>query len=257
MLTVALPTRLFTATLPVPTHRGVLVDQTQHSLRLRIREGAREIQGEHGSVEKTLEVITSAAVETVPGTSHAGVTLVIGRRRFESRAATSALPRQLDELQQSLGEGPCVQAAWLYETVDVDDLEGDQRWPKFAARAVELGVRSMLSFQLYTVDETLGALNLYAKTPRAFPSESYEAGLLLATHAAIALTGALRESQLKSALATRDIIGQAKGMIMERYGIDAVKAFDLLRRLSQETNTPLAQIARSLVEREHPPLSDR
>ncbi len=210
---------------------------------------ARLIQREHADLERTLSAITAAAVGVVPGTSWAGITLVTARRRLESRAATADVATKLDALQQELGEGPCLHSAWEHETVQVNDLAADERWPAFAAGAVRLGVRSMLSFQLYTYEENLGALNLHSAQSHAFGTDSYDAGITLAAHAAVVLSGARREDQFRSALASRDVIGQAKGMLMERFGIDAVQAFALLTRMSQDTNTPLVEVARSVAQR--------
>ncbi|KAA0017695.1 GAF and ANTAR domain-containing protein [Antrihabitans cavernicola] len=206
------------------------------------------MQVAHGSVEETLQTITQAALTMVPGAAQAGITLVIGRHKVQSRAATSPVSRELDELQERLGEGPCLQATWEHETVSAPDLATESRWPRFAAGAVGMGVGSMLSFQLYTDDNDLGAMNLYGSRPHAFDADSYRTAAVLATHAAIALTGAQQQQQWQSALATRDVIGQAKGMLMERYKIDAVAAFDLLTTLSQEANVKVAEIARRLVD---------
>lgn len=133
----------------------------------KIADAARRMQQEHSSVEMTLRSITTAALETVPGVEQAGITLVTGRYEIESRAATSETPRKLDDIQQELREGPCVQSAWEHETVYAEDLAQTTPWPRFAEAAVKLGVRSMLSFQLFTFGENLGALNLYAQSPGA------------------------------------------------------------------------------------------
>jgi hypothetical protein len=132
------------------------------------------------------------------------------------------------------------------EVVRSDDLREEPRWPEFAAAAVGLGVYSMLNFQLYTHRGGAGALNLLGATPRAHSSESQAFGASLATHAAVAITTLNRHRQFESALATRDTIGQAKGIVMERFRIDAIAAFDLLKRLSQDTNTPVRQVAECL-----------
>nr|WP_235916798.1 GAF and ANTAR domain-containing protein [Spelaeibacter cavernicola] len=216
--------------------------------RARMAMLARKIQAEHDSVDATLQSITDSATAMVPGAAHAGITLVTGRHRVESRAPTSPIPRKLDELQEQLGQGPCVQAVSAHETVDAPDLATDTRWPQFAAAATALGVGSMLSFQLYTDANNLGALNLYGATPHAFDAAAHDTAEALATHAAIALLGAQQQQQWRSALATRDLIGQAKGMLMERYNITAVQAFGLLTQLSQEANTKLIDIAHTLVD---------
>ena len=110
----------------------------------------------------------------------------------------------------------------------------------------------MLSFQLFTDQKKMGALNFYGEQPAVFDDDAVEMGLILATHAALAWKLLRREEQFRSALGSRDIIGQAKGMLMERFKIDAVQAFELLKRLSQNSNTPVATVARQLVESEHP-----
>jgi GAF domain-containing protein len=231
---------------------GRIVDMTNDpapgAFSAKMADVARRMQQEHSSVEMTLRSITAEAVENVPGVEQAGITLVTGRYTLESRAATSELPRLLDGIQEKLRQGPCVQAAWEHETVHAADLAQSTPWPDFAAAAVELGVRSMMSFQLFTYGENLGALNLYSRTARAFGADSYDAGLALATHAAIVLVAAQREEQWVSALASRDVIGQAKGKLMERFNIDAAQAFVLIRQLSQESNTKLVDIARAIVE---------
>ncbi|MFZ2178081.1 MAG: GAF and ANTAR domain-containing protein [Rhodococcus sp. (in: high G+C Gram-positive bacteria)] len=225
-----------------PDHIG-----TGDRLGETMAELAMTLQKQHRSIDGTLESITRSAVRMVPGVHHAGITLVVGRRRLEPRAATDKLPLRIDQLQTELGEGPCLDAIWEQHTVEVPDMSTEKRWPRFAKAAAESGVRSMLSFQLYTHQDNLGALNLYSDVADGFDDTSHEVGLLLATHAAIALIAAQRETQLQSALASRDVIGQAKGIVMERYGVDAVRAFELLSRLSQEWNIPVAEIARRVV----------
>jgi len=113
-------------------------------------------------------------------------------------------------------------------------------------------VRSIVSFQLFGEGKSIAALNLYAEPARAFDDESVELGLVFAAHTTVAWNMMRRQEQFSSALASRDLIGQAKGILMERFGINALAAFELLRRLSQESNTRLADIARRLVDSAHP-----
>ncbi|MGA9872217.1 MAG: GAF and ANTAR domain-containing protein [Rhodococcus sp. (in: high G+C Gram-positive bacteria)] len=154
---------------------------------------------------------------------------------------------RIDALQEQLGEGPCVDAARHEPVVRCDDLTIDDRWPRFVPDAVEAEVRSTLSFQLYVGESSVGGLNLFSSTPHAFDDEDEELGLILATHAAMALYAANKTQQFTSALASRDIIGQAKGMIMERYKVDALRAFELLAKLSQDANVPVVELAEQLV----------
>ncbi len=134
----------------------------------------------------------------------------------------------------------------MEQTVRVSDTASEDRWPEFAKRAAQLGVGSMLSFQLYVVGDNLGALNLYNREPDAFDDESEHVGLLFASHAAVAMAGAQRNEQLIRAIGTRDLIGQAKGILMERHKLTAEQAFMLLVRASQATHTKLRDIAEQL-----------
>ncbi|MCG5433930.1 GAF and ANTAR domain-containing protein [Mycobacterium sp. MYCO198283] len=205
-------------------------------------------------IEDLLLEVTRSATDMLPGVKHAGVTLVTSKRRKpQSLAATGDIPKQVDALQERHQQGPCLESIWDRHTVLVDDFENESRWPMFVADLLsQTPVRSSLSIQLFTNERELGALNLYSDTAHTFTADIEEVGLVLATHAAIGLASARRTDELYSALASRDIIGQAKGIIMERFDVNAVRAFELLRKLSQETNTPLNEVARRLVQRDHP-----
>lgn len=201
-----------------------------------------------------LTSVTAAAVEQVPGAEWAGITLV-SKRRVVSVAPTDDIAKHVDHLQESVGAGPCVQAAteWSGHIVRSDDYESETRWPEFIALALsETPVRSTIAFQLYRSDAAMGSLNIHSGQPGAFTAEAEELGIAVATHAALALHAARREEQFASALASRDIIGQAKGMIMERFDIDALRAWELIRRLSQDSNTPVVELARQLIDADHP-----
>ncbi|MFC9359558.1 GAF and ANTAR domain-containing protein [Rhodococcus sp. NPDC057014] len=220
----------------------------EHRLRAEIEQIARDLRAEHANIQGTLEVITKSARDVVPGAEDAGITLVTRGRAFQSRAATSELPKKIDDLQHRLHDGPCVQAIWNHETVLVRDMITEQRWPRFAPEAAAIGARSMLAFQLYTTEHTMGALNLHLSRTNAFDDDSVSIGGTLATHAAIALIASLREEQFRDALASRDVIGQAKGMLMQRYSIDADEAFAILTRRSQNSNTPLNEVALNIIQ---------
>ena len=209
---------------------------------------ARRLQEEHGDVEATLQMITSLTITTVPAAEECSISYVIGRHTVEPRASTGELPRAVDALQSELGEGPCMDAAWDEEVVRVDDLAAEQRWPRFAARASEMGVGSMLCFQLFVEGDRLGALNVYARTPGAFDTEAEAVARMLATHAAVALAGAQHETNLRTAMDSRDLIGQAKGILMERHRLTADQAFGVLARASQEMNRKLVDVAYTLTD---------
>jgi GAF domain-containing protein len=204
------------------------------------------------SLDSVLEAVTASVVDILPAADSAGILLISPGGVFESRACTSEVPRRLDQYQEEFGEGPCLEAAIDELVVRADDFRTDGRWPRYGPAAVEAGVLSGLSFKLYTSRRKAGALNIFAKHANAFDAQAEAIGSALAAHAAAAIVASRNEEQLKSALMTRDIIGQAKGMIMERYKSDAVRAFELLRQLSQDTNTPLVEIAQQIVSAESP-----
>ncbi|XWO29104.1 GAF and ANTAR domain-containing protein [Rhodococcus sp. BGS-1C] len=207
------------------------------------------LQRDYESVEDTLRSITDATLSLVPSATDVSVSLVIGRRRVQSRAATSTTALEIDRLQDCLEEGPCLDAVWTHQTIEVPDLGKETRWPRFAPAAAALGVRSMLCFQLYTLHDNLGALNLSSTSVDAFDGEARQTGTLVATHAAVALIAAEHEHQMQSALASRDVIGQAKGIVMERYDVSAIRAFDMIRKLSQDWNITVAELARTIANR--------
>lgn len=222
-------------------HRG------QDPLALRLSQVARQLEGS-GSPAATLEEIVHAAVELIPGVDEGSISLVLGRRKVTSEAATGTLPRIIDALQLETGQGPCVDAAYRQETVRVADMAAEQRWPLFAARAAEAGAHGMLSFQLFVSGDDLGALNLYSYEANAFDDESEHVGLMFASHAAIAYAGIRRQAQLTDAVASRLVIGQAQGILMERYGLEEGQSFALLIRASRSTNLKLRDVARRLVD---------
>lgn len=211
-------------------------------LAQRMAELARSVASPK-TVQEILEDVTSTAQELIPGADTAGVLLLVRGGQFESLATTSDMPHKLDELQVQFGEGPCIEAAVNDLIVRTDDFRHEHRWPKYSAACVEKGVLSGLSFKLYTSSRTAGALNLFAYKPHAFTPTDETTGMILAAHAAAALLAGRQSEQLESALSTRDRIGQAKGIIMERYGVDDVRAFEMLKQLSQDSNTRLTEIA--------------
>jgi hypothetical protein len=194
-----------------------------------------------------VQSVTDAAVNLITGVHCADVLLISGPDLFRSMAATSQLAIDLDGMQRRCREGPCLDAAVGHSVIFCNDLGKDPRWPSFAKAATAAGVHAMLSFQLFTHNGRMGALNLFGLTPDAFTLESEALGAMLATHVANAFIADDKALQFRSALNSRDVIGKAKGMIMERFCVDAVRAFDLLVKLSQQSNTRVAVVAAELV----------
>ncbi|RCW43669.1 GAF domain-containing protein [Halopolyspora algeriensis] len=228
--------------------------ETEYDLVQTLGDLARRLEAEQ-DLTATLEATTHAAVATVPGADYAGISWS-GPRRVTAQAPTHELVSYCDQLQSELGEGPCLRAISSQDTIVVDDLTRDDRWPAFAPRAAEIGVRSMISFRLFVESDTLGALNLYATAPGQFGTQARIVGELFASHAAMVLSGKKREDQLTEALATRDLIGQAKGLLMAREKITGEQAFQLLVRTSQDTNIKLVEVARWLVDEHENPGQD-
>lgn len=139
------------------------------------------------------------------------------------------------------------------EVVHVNHVRHDQRWPAFVPRAVNLGLRSQLGVRVYLSDTTVGGLNLYSTQSDVISEDSVALAHLFATQAAVALGRIRKVEQLMTALETRSVIGQAVGVLMERYKIDSDRAFNFLTRISQTSNTKLRDIAKSVVETVSPP----
>ena len=209
---------------------------------------ARDLE-HNDSAETVLAAIVAAAVTMVPGAEGGSISVVAARRRVTSEAPTSELAAQVDAIQNEVQQGPCLDAAYEQQTVRVDDLATEDRWPLFAQRASAAGAASMLSLQMFVEGDDLGALNLYSRQSAAFTDESEQVGLLVAAHAAVAYAGARKEAQLAQAVISRDLIGQAKGVLIERFKIDGDRAFLVLTRVSQHSNRKLVDVAHELVSR--------
>ena len=216
---------------------------------LRIAELVQNLHSRSDTDADTViaELAEHAAVE-IPGAQYAGITVTRNGKHIETPAATHFYPMLLDKVQQRHQQGPCLTAAWEEKTIHVADLETDDRFPLYRQDALaETPIRTIMAFQLFIAGETMGALNVYADEPNVFGDESRNIGLVFAAHSSVAWNSARRDEQFKNALASRDVIGQAKGMIIERYGVDAVQAFELLRKLSQDSNVPLIKVATEIV----------
>lgn len=201
-----------------------------------------------GDLEKTLQVITRSAAETVPGIVEVSISLTRKNGRIDTIAPTGPLAEQADQLQYELHEGPCVDAALGEPVVMVGDLATDSRWPSFGPRAAALGLGAHLAFQFRADPHARGALNLYSTAPYGIDQDSVHLGSLFAGQVALAMGWAKQDETMSEALATRNVIGQAVGIVMERYTLDADRAFAFLARMSQSSNLKLREVAAALVE---------
>lgn len=195
--------------------------------------------------DRTVQAVAEYAANAV-GADYAGVMLIHGRRRVEIAATTDPRVDQADQLQLEFDEGPCLSAIDAGQSFVIADTTTDQRWPQWCRRVSQLGILSVLSIRLATDSSKVGSLNIYANTPDRFNDDDAAVGQILARHASIALDTARQLESLQQAIDGRTVIGQAQGILMERYDLDADQAFAVLRRYSQTQNTKLAEIARKL-----------
>ncbi|MBM2620778.1 GAF and ANTAR domain-containing protein [Actinoplanes sp. LDG1-06] len=193
-----------------------------------------------------LTAIVTQAAQTVPSAVWAGV-IELERGRLTPKATLGDPPRVLDRLQQEQNTGPCIDAARDQQVVVVDDTATDRRWPGIAATAVAQGVCSMLCLPLWVDGHRLGTLSLYGEQSHAFAAAERRLAAFYATLAALALADSRRVAQLTLALESRDLIGQAKGILAERLRITPEAAFALLKKTSQDTNQRLVAVAEKLV----------
>jgi hypothetical protein len=204
---------------------------------------------EPADIDAALGELTAAAVQALGVAEYAGITVATRDGAVRTASSVGPYPSLLDDIQQCHHDGPCLSAAWEQHMVRIPDLRVETRWPAYCRDALAYTpVKTVMSFQLFADHRTMGALNFYAERPYVFDDEAVELGWMLATDTALAWNLLRRDQQFRSALGTRDLIGQAKGLIMERFGVDAVQAFDLLRQLSQDSNTPVAEVAARVVK---------
>jgi GAF domain-containing protein len=225
-------------------------------LAVQLAEVARALE-DQDNAQDTLDEIVRAAVDTIPGARDAGIMMVVDRRDVRTVSQTGDVVGQVDQAQYDTAQGPCLTGLYERKTVTMPDTAAEQRWPAFTERARELDVAAMVSFRLFVTDNDLGALNLYSSEPHAFDEDAEHVGLLFATHAAVALAGALQQEHLTQAVHGRDLIGQAKGILMERHKLTGDQAFTVLVRTSQRTNTKLRDLATHLVHTGELPTAPR
>jgi GAF domain-containing protein len=206
------------------------------------------------TAQATLEAVARLAQETIPGCDAASVT-VMENGHPRTTVATAETAEALDQRQYDTDTGPCLDAIRKQRTVRVDSFEETPAWPEFTPAALDRGVRSSLSLPLVALDEPVGALNLYSHAEAGF-ADAEPTGHIFATQAAVTLANATAfhraldlARNLTAALEHRDVIGQAKGILMAQQGVSSEEAFDLLRRASQRTNRKLHELAVELVDR--------
>lgn len=200
-----------------------------------------------GDLDQTLERITAAAVEVLPDVDYASITVKHADGRLETFAPTDDLLCDIDAAQYDLQEGPCYESAVETVHVSAPHLADDLRFPRYAPVAIAAGIEAQAGIRLFDTRASTGALNLYSTRAGAF-EDLGAVGELFTHQAATALAYAEQVSQLQEAVRTRQLIGQAIGVLMERFDLDEARAFGFLTRLSQDSNIKLRLVAERLLE---------
>ena len=202
------------------------------------------------SVEDTLKLLVTTAVELIDGCDHASISY-LDQKVLRSASSNDDIGPTLDALQTETQEGPCMDTIRDGGLLVTGDLRSDERWPEYGPRAAAAtGVVSSMGVELLHGGRRVGALNLFAERPDAFAPDGQRDAIiaLLASHAGPALAAALAREDFERALASRDLIGQAKGILMARSGVDADAAYEMLSSASQRMNVKLVEVAQRLVD---------
>jgi len=226
----------------------------QSPLERSLAELSTFLVSDHSSAD-TLTRVAVLAVEAVPPAIFAGITMLVDDR-VTTQTFTDPTCPEIDQAQYESGHGPCLDAFRNGSTIIVESLATDDRYPEFAASAMTHGVRSTLSLPMLSGDSSIGALNFYAGTDAAFGKTEAEVGRLFAAQATVVLVNAqaywgarLRSEHLEQALAGREVIDLAKGIIMNAIGCGPDEAFDTLVKQSQQENRKLRDVATDIVTR--------
>jgi GAF domain-containing protein len=214
--------------------------------RMGVFKDLAQVLGTASDEGVRIKLAVEAATSLVEHCTHAGFT-VNQLGGLSTEASSDDVVQRANELQQELGEGPCLDVMRDQDTLVSPDLARERRWPRWAPRvAQELEVSSLISVLVYTDTQSYGALSLYAPRDNAFDADSVAIAQTLAGQLAMVMTSGREIDQLGRALHSRTIIGQAQGILMERLDIDAAQAFDYLRRMSSHTNRKLVALAEEI-----------
>jgi GAF domain-containing protein len=226
----------------------LLPDADEGSPWSAVEQLVRRLRASGDDSDELLARICREAVRLVPAARDVGVIITDAQHNLATVCATGPAPRELDELQMKLGTGPCLTAARKQIVVRMHDVAADTRWTEFRAAATSCDVASMLCVPLHVDDQMLGTLSLYGEKAGIFREGAEPVARMLGALAAVALAESQQRERMERALANRDLIGQAKGILMHRHGIRGDEAFEMLRAHSQRTNTKLIAVAERVVE---------
>jgi transcriptional regulator with GAF, ATPase, and Fis domain len=223
-------------------------EKESEEIATKLAHMARDLLAQN-SLQQTLDRIVKYSVELVHGCDMAGI-MVVHRGHVVTLAASDEQARVSDRIQGEVREGPCFDAVRTgTESYLIQDMQADvARWPRYGPHARELGIGGMLGFKLFTDEGTLGALNMYSRRPHMLTERSEQVGWLLASHAAVAFASARSDADLHLAVESRQDIGMALGILIERYKLTPAEAFARLSQSSQDHNVKLRKLARQIVE---------
>lgn len=221
------------------------MDSTEFSHRLA--EAARAMADSRDDTD-TLQRVAEMTVDLIESCDVAGV-CVLRSGRHDSCAHTHSYVQAMDDLQRELGEGPSVSGLSAMDVVAVEDLGSDAPWPRWGEQVVDqTGLRSYLGFRLFTDVDSIGTLNLYSYETGSFDYQDRLDGMVVAAHAAVAINAAVRQDQMHTALTSRQLIGEATGMLRAKFELTSEQAFGVLKRISSQQNLKLFAVAQHVVE---------
>lgn len=197
-------------------------------------------------MEETVDAVVQFALQA-EACAYAGVALTLRGQR-EIAAVTDPLVAEIYQHQFDSGEGPFLTALTEGVVVQIPDVEVETRWPTWVQLVRSHGVRSVLHVPMWAREQLLGVLSLYHREPYAFTTDDVAIAHILARHASVAVASARADETMAAAVDARKLVGQAMGIVMERYDLDDARAFEMLRRYSQETNTKLRDVAQELID---------
>jgi transcriptional regulator with GAF, ATPase, and Fis domain len=202
------------------------------------------------TLDETLQLIVDLGVEYIDACEGASISFIQGHA-LSTPVWSDQTVYEADQAQYKHNQGPCLQAIAAHETIVIDDLAAEQRWPKWREAVLDLDLRSSCSFRLFLIsgdEETFGSLNMFSSRAHAFDAHAQALGQIFASHAAVALKAAITESGLEQAIRSRDLIGQAKGILMESNHVDADQAFQMLRRAAHDRAMRVRTLAEQVID---------
>jgi GAF domain-containing protein len=225
-------------------HRPTIVDLADVALSLY----------EESSTESAVESVVHH-IRAAVAADHAGALLIGPKNQIETVAASDDVVRRVGTLQAELNEGPDRAMMDGLSSITVADTCDEKRWASWAQAVAALGIRSLVSVRLSTHERVFGSVNVYSRRPHAFAEDDRAVMLALGRYAAIAVSSLVKEENLTAAIDSRKLIGQAQGILMERFSLSEDQAFSVLLRYSQHSNMKLRAVAQRVVEERALPIT--